>query len=312
MKPEIISWLLEGDPSIRWQVQRDLLNSSLTKYESERRKIAKEGWGARLLALQDSSGTWGGGIYGPKWISTTYTMLTLRLLGLPQNNPQAKRACKIFLDEGKYTDGGINFFSYSLKYSETCVTGMILALLAYFRYPDEYIHSIASYLINQQMTDGGWNCESYKGATHSSFHTTISALEGLYEYECLFPEKKKLISQVRARGHEFLLAHRLYKSHRTGKVFNAKMTAMPFPPRWKYDFIRALDYFRSCEAPRDERMSDAIELLQTKQKKDGLWPINSGMSGLKYFDLEKAGQPSRWNTLRALRILNWWDKKNTS
>ena len=308
MKPEIISWLLEGDPSIRWQVQRDLLNASRTKYESERRKITKEGWGARLLALQDSSGTWGGGIYGPKWISTTYTMLTLRLLGLQTNHPQAKRACKIFLDEGKYTDGGINFFSYSLNYSETCVTGMILALLAYFRYPDEYVHSIASYLINQQMTDGGWNCKSYKGATHSSFHTTISALEGLFEYESLFPEKKKKISKVRARGHDFLLAHRIYKSHRTGKVFDPKMTTMPFPPRWKYDFIRALDYFRACDAQKDERMSDAIELLRIKQKKDGIWPMNSGMSGLKYFDLEAAGQPSRWNTLRGLRILNWWNE----
>ncbi len=310
MKPEVISWLLEGDPSIRWQVQRDLLNSSPAKYEAERRKIAKKGSGARLLALQDSSGTWGGGIYGPKWISTTYTMLTLRLLGLQTNHPQAKRACKLFLDEGIYTDGGINFFSYAWKYSETCVTGMILALLAYFRYPDEYIHSIASYLMIQQMPDGGWNCESYKGATHSSFHTTLSVLEGLYEYECLFPEKKKQISQIRERGHEFLLAHRLYKSHTTGKVFDAKMTTMPFPPRWKYDFIRALDYFRACDAPRDERMSDAIELLQKKQRKDGLWPMNSGMSGLKYFDLEKAGQPSRWNTLRALRILNWWNRQS--
>lgn len=309
MKPEIISWLLEGDPSIRWQVQRDLLNSSPTKVEAERRKIAKEGWGAKLLALQDADGTWGGGIYGPKWTSTTYTMLTLRLLGLQTNHPQTKRACKIFLDEGKYTDGGINFFSYSWKYSETCVTGMILALLAYFRYPDEYIHSIASYLVHQQMPDGGWNCESYKGATHSSFHTTISVLEGLYEYQCTYPEKKKQISKVRERGHEFLLAHRLYKSHRTGEVFDAKMTTMPFPPRWKYDFLRALDYFRACDAPRDERMSDAIELLQKKQKQDGLWPMNSGMSGRKYFDLEKAGQPSRWNTLRALRVLEWWNER---
>lgn len=310
MNPEIISWLLEGDPSIRWQVQRDLLNTSPAKYELERRKIAKEGWGARLLALQDSDGRWGGGMYGPKWISTTYTMLTLRLLGLPPNEPkaQAKRACKLFLDEGFYTDGGINFFSYAWKYSETCVTGMILALLTYFRYPDERIHSVASYLVDQQMPDGGWNCESYKGATHSSFHTTLSVLEGLYEYQCTYPEKKKQISQVRKRGHEFLLAHRLYKSHRTGEVFDAKMTTMPFPPRWKYDFIRGLDYFRACEAPHDERMSDAIELLQMKQKKDGRWLMNSGMSGRKFFDLEGAGQPSRWNTLRALRVLNWWDE----
>ena len=308
MSPDLIPWLLEGDPSIRWQAQRDLLKLSPTKYEAERKKITKEGWGARLLALQDSDGRWGGGMYGPKFISTTYTMLTLRLFGLPPNNPQAKRACKLFLDEGFFTDGGINFFSYAWKYSETCVTSMILTLLAYFRYPDERIHSIASFVVGQQMSDGGWNCELPKGATHSSFHTTISALEGLYEYECLFPEKQKRISQVRARGHEFLLAHRLYKSHRTGKIFDAKMTTMPFPPRWKYDFIRALDYFQACNAPRDERMSDAIELLLTKQQKDGTWPMNSGMSGLKYFDLEKAGQPSRWNTLRALRILNWWNK----
>jgi hypothetical protein len=308
MNAEIIPWLLEGDPSIRWQVKRDLVHSSPAKYEVERRKIAKEGWGARLLALQDPDGRWGGGLYGPKWISTTYTMLTLRLLGLSPNNPQARRACKIFLDQGFYTDGGINFFSYAWKYSETCVTSMILALLTYFRYPDERIHEVASYVVGQQMPDGGWNCDSYKGATHSSFHTTLSALEGLYEYQCAYPEQTKRINPVRECGHEFLLAHRLYKSHRTGQVFDAKMTSMPFPPRWRYDFIRALDYFQTCDAPHDERMCDAIELLQKKQKADGRWFMNSGMTGRKYFDLEEAGKPSRWNTLRALRVLKWWNK----
>ena len=174
---------------------------------------------------------------------------------------------------------------------------MILALLAYSHYPDERIHDIAAYVVSQQMLDGGWNCESYKGATHSSFHTTMLALEGLYEYQCTYPEKKKKITQVREWGHEFLLKHRLYKSHSTGKVFDSKMTSMPFPPRWRCDFIRALDYFCACDAPCDERMNDAIELLQIKQKKDGLWLMNSGMSGRKFFDLEQAGQPSRWNTL---------------
>ena len=308
MNAKTISWLLEGDPSIRWQVQRDLLKLPEKKYEAERKLISKEGWGKRLLDLQDSDGRWGGGMYGPKWISTTYTMLTLRQLGLPQNNPQAKRACKLFLDEGFYTDGGINFFSYAWKYSEACVTSMILALLAYFKYPDERIHSVASYLMSQQMSDGGWNCESYKGATHSSFHTTMLALEGLYEYQCAFPEKKKTISKIRGRGHEFLFAHRLYKSHRTGEIFDTAMTRMTFPHRWRYEFIRALDYFRACDDPKDESMNDAIELLQKKQKKDGLWLLNSGMSGRKYFDLELAGQPSRLNTLRALRILNWWNE----
>lgn len=307
MNPETISWLMKGDPSIRWQVQHDLLNQPSTKVEAERRKIAKEGWGKRLLEKQESDGRWGGGIYSPKFISTTYTMLTLRLLGLPPNNPQAKRACKLFLDEGYYTDGGINFFSYSLKYSETCVTSLILALLAYFRYPDERVHDVAAYIVGQQMKDGGWNCESYKGATHSSFHTTLMALEGLFEYERAFPEMKKRISQVRARGHEFLLEHRLYKSHRTGKVFDTKMTAMSFPPRWRYDFLRGLDYLQSCDTKKDKRIQDAIELLKSKQKSDGRWLMNTGMSGRKFFDLEKAGQPSRWNTLRALRVLKWWE-----
>ncbi|MBK9780772.1 MAG: hypothetical protein IPP55_12090 [Anaerolineales bacterium] len=308
MNPDTLSWLLKGDPSIRWQVQRDLLHLPSRKYNSERNKIAKEGWGKRLIDLQDPDGRWGGGLYGPKWISTTYTMLTLRLLGLPPKHPQAKRGGQLLLNEGFYSDGGINLFSYSWTYSETCVTSMILALLAYFRYPDERIHKVAGFVINQQMADGGWNCESPKGATHSSFHTTISALEGLYEYECAFPEMKKQVSLIRARAHEFLLAHRIYKSHRTGRVFDAKMTSMPFPPRWRFDFLRGLDYLQACNAPKDERMSEAIDLLQRKQKKDGRWVMNSGMSGRKFFDLETPGQPSRWNTLRALRVLEWWDK----
>ena len=306
MNDEILNWLLSGDPSIRWQAERDLLHVSVKKMEADRKRIAKEGWGAKLLALQEPNGHWGGGMYTPKWTSTTYSMLTLRLLGLPPNNKQARLACKLFLDEGFYSDGGINFFSYSMKYSETCVTAMILSLLAYFKYPDDRVHAIASFLIGQQMPDGGWNCESPKGATHSSFHTTISTLEGLYEYELAFPEHKKQIGLVRQHGHEFLLTHRLFKSHRTGKVFDTKMTSMPFPPRWRYDFLRGLDYFRSCDAQKDARIEDAIELLKSKQKKDGRWVMNTGMTGRKFFDLEKAGQPSRWNTLRALRVLNWW------
>lgn len=306
MNDEILNWLLNGDPSIRWQVERDLMQSSAKTIAADKNRIPKEGWGARLLALQESNGYWGGGMYSPKWTSTTYTMLTLRLLGLPPKNKQAQRACKLFLEEGFYSDGGINFFSYSMKYSETCVTAMILSLLAYFQYPDDRIHDIASFLIGQQMADGGWNCESPKGATHSSFHTTISTLEGLYEYERAFPASKKRVGLARRRGHEFLLNHHLFKSHRTQKVFDLKMTSMPFPPRWRYDFLRGLDYFRSCDAPKDARMEDAIELLQSKQKSDGRWVMNTGMTGKKFFEMEKAGQPSRWNTLRALRILNWW------
>ncbi len=185
--PEIVDWLLDGDPAIRWQAQRDLLGEPPQVYEAERERIAVDGWGAQFLALQDPDGRWGGGLYSPKWISTTYTLLALRMIGLPADNPQALKGCERLLSRGLYQDGGINWFA-SLKYSETCVTGMVLSILAYFHYPDPRVHDLAEHLLRQQMADGGWNCDSYKGATHSSFHTTISVLEGLFAYQQFVPQ----------------------------------------------------------------------------------------------------------------------------
>ncbi|MBN1303745.1 MAG: hypothetical protein JXA13_04860 [Anaerolineales bacterium] len=303
---EILDWLLEGDPSIRWQVMRDLLGRSAKEYMPERTRIATEGWGGRFLSLQDPEGTWGGGLYGPKWISTTYTLLSLRRLGLSPDHQQTRDACQVFLNY-VYHDGGINLFK-SMKSSEICVTGMLLSLLSYFKIEDERIDGIAAFLLGEQMDDGGWNCEVPNGATHGSFHTTLSVLEGLHEYASGAAEPIPLGEAV-SRAHEFLLRHRLYKSHRTGQVFDPAMTRMPFPPRWRYDFIRALDYFQFIGAPKDDRMADAIDLLKKKRKRDGRWNMNSGMSGRIFFDMEKAGKPSRWNTLRALRILKWWEGK---
>jgi len=178
-----------------------------------------------------------------------------------------------------------------------------------YRYPDERIHSVFDYLLNEQMSDGGWNCDRIKGATHSSFHTTISVLEGLHEYASVYPASASLIDATQ-RAHEFLLEHHLYKSHRTGKTVHPTMTRMHFPPRWHYDFIRALDYFQNVNAPRDERMNDAMELLFRKQRKDGCWPAYRPWTGRMYFEMEKAGASSRWNTLRALRVLKWWEGKS--
>ena len=204
-------------------------------------------------------------------------------------------------------DGGIHYTrNPKIQHSETCITGMVLSVLAYFRYPDERLHTIANHLLDQQMADGGWNCRSYDGHTHSSFHTTISVLEGLWEYEKTCGVKTE-IEVARARAHEFLWLHRLYRSHRTGEIFDRKMTRITFPPRWRYDLLRVLDYFQDCNAPRDERIAEGIELLQSKQRKDSTWPLNSGMSGRFFFHMEKASQPSRMNTLRALRVLRWWE-----
>ncbi len=302
-----IRWLLEGDPSIRWQVLRDLRAEPVHIYERERILVAAEGWGARLLARQDDDGNWGGGIYSPKWKSTTYTLLHLRHLGVEPEHPQALRGCEKFFSRGLERDGGINLWK-SHKHSETCINGMFLALLAYFGSPDERIHSVFEFLLDEQMPDGGWNCERIKGATHASFHTTISVLEGLDEYGTRYPENLPAVIETRAKAHEFLLQHRLYKSHRTDEIFDANMTLMHFPPRWRYDFLRGLDYFQRIDAPKDERMNDAIQLLRAKQNPDETWPLNAPWPGLVYFQMEATSQPSRWNTLRALRVLKWWQK----
>jgi hypothetical protein len=306
IKKNTLEWLLSSDPCIRWQVLRDLLDEDPAIYLKERNKIPEEGWGKRLLSHQDAAGTWGAGLYSPKWISTTYTLLALRRLGLPPENQEAQKGCKQLIEGGFYEqDGGINF-SVSSKYSETCITGMILSILAYYSYPDERIHRLADHLLVQQMADGGWNCRSYKGATHSSFHTTISALEGLLAYQDTYADQVRNITAVRIKAHEFLLQHKLYQSHQTGEIVKDQMTRFPFPPRWYYDFLRALDYFQTAEADRDTRFEDAIQLLLSKQKKNQRWLAYRGPSGKVFFDLEQAGKPSKLNTLRALRVLKWW------
>lgn len=301
----VIQWLLEGDPSIRWQTLRDVLGSNSDEIERERERIATEGWGASLLARQDPAGTWARGIYSPKWTSTTYTMLLLKQMGLPPKNPQAAKACSILLDRGFYHDGGINFFK-SFKHSETCVTGMILSLLAYFQFEDERLHALAEHLLAQQMPDGGWNCQSYHGATHSSFHTTISVLEGLWDYEKFQPQNIEKIQQAQQRGREFLLIHRLFRSHRTGEVARPEFTLFSFPPRWHYDVLRALDYFQACGAAKDDRLTDAIAIVLKRRTKQGNWLLQNRHPGRTFFEMEPVGEPSRWNTLRALRVLKWW------
>jgi len=303
---ETIHWLLKGDPAIRWQVMQDLLDTPDSEIESERAKTTRQGWGAQILAKQESNGQYGGGIYSPKWISTTYSLLLLRRIGIPAETPQLQLSCRLLFDKGLYNDGGINYFK-SLNCSETCVTGMILSILSYFQYPDARIRSLVDYLLREHLPDGGWNCRRYRGDTHSSFHTTISVLEGLHEFQLANPYLFEKINAVQRRAIEFLLKHQLYRSHNTGKVVDLKITRLSFPPRWRYDILRALDYFQSAHIPYDPRMKDALDVLQRKQLKDGRWPLQQRYSGRTFFEMEEVGKPSRWNTLRALRVFKWFD-----
>jgi hypothetical protein len=304
-----LDWLLSGDAAVRWQAMRDLAGRAESTARRERRLVATTGWGKRLLDLQDPDGRWGGGIYSPKWTSTTYTLVLLRSFGLGPRHPQALRGCRILLDTGWWSDGGINFYPRRQKRSETCITAMVLGVASWFGKDDPRVDRMADYLLAQQMADGGWNCRATPGgggATHSSFHTTISALEALRDYQQFRPARAALASEAQARGREFLLAHRLFRSHRTGEVAKPVFLRFSFPPRWHYDVLRGLDYFAACAADRDTRLEDAIALLRKKRLDDGRWRLESPHRGATFFELEKPGAPSRWNTLRALRVLEWW------
>jgi hypothetical protein len=310
----VIQWLLDGVHAIRWQTLRDLIGAAEPTVERERRRIARDGWGARLLARQDPEGTWAGGrssdggLYSPKWTSTTYTMLLLRDFGLPASNRQARKACTLLLDGGLQRDGGINYGIWAkwTRRSETCVTGMVLSILSYFAYEDARLDTLADHLLEQQMPDGGWNCQRPQGATHASVHTTISVLEGLRLYERHRGRQLRAVRDAQHRGREFLLVHRLFRSHRTGAIIKPVFTRFAFPPRWHYDILRALDYFQAAGAPCDPRLADAITIVQSSQRQDGRWSLQHAYKGKTYFELERLGAPSRWNTLRALRVLKWW------
>ncbi|MCP4151449.1 MAG: hypothetical protein GY757_27135 [bacterium] len=311
---EIIDWLMDGDPVIQYQTARDLTGCDQNATDQYRKQISQKGWGPQLLSKQDPEGTWAKKLYSPKWTSTTYTMLLLSRFQM-ETNPQITKGCDILINQGFYDkDNGINFWASWTHRSETCVTGMVLSILATFGYRDERVAKLANYLFDQQMPDGGWNCLSYRGHTHSSFHTTISVLEGLRLYEKYLlplephPEHEERIKESRQKAMDFLLLHHLYRSHRTGEIVSEPMTRFSFPPRWHYDVLRALDFAQDVNAGRHEGFNDAIALLEKKQTKEGLWKLQNKHPGKTYFQMEKTGQPSRWNTLRALRVLKWWNK----
>ncbi len=300
-------WLMRGDPAIRWQVMRDLLRKPRREWEREQSRVGKEGWGVRLLRKQDATGRWTPRLYGQRWISTTYTMLLLAQMGLPRGEKRVRQAIRLFLEEGLWSDGGINL-SATQRRSETCVTGLVLALLCWFGTDDPRRERLVDYLLRAQMNDGGWNCRRDQGARHSSFNTTINVLEGLHEYRQSHGPRAGVVRAAEARAREFFLVHRLYRSHRTGAIVKPEFTRFSFPPRWHHDVLRTLDYFRFSGASYDERLSDPIALVVTKRRRDGRWALENRHAGKTFFEMERVGQSSRWNTLRALRVLDWWDR----
>jgi hypothetical protein len=300
----IFKWLLQGDVSIQYLTQKHLLNEEVIKLEPIRNRIATEGWGKRFLEARNPSGHWGRGFYQPKWISSHYTLLDLRYLEIEPVDPVTETIALV-LAQSTAPNGSINE-SKSIPSGDVCVNGMFLNYAAFFGTPEDQLESIVDYLLDNIMSDGGFNCEGKtKGAHHSSMHTTMSALEGIWEFiKAGYSYRVDELHQARLTAEEFLLMHQLYKSDKTGEVINNKWTMLSFPSRWFYDILRALVYFADAGRPYDPRMKAALDLLMSKRRKDGAWPVQAKHPGLVHFDMEQTGASSRFTTLRALRVLN--------
>ncbi|MFN7602586.1 MAG: hypothetical protein ACK5R0_14435 [Bacteroidota bacterium] len=298
---EIISWLLEGDVSIQYQTHRDLLD---TDKPNLRKKIESEGWGLQFLSYRQQNGHWGRGFYQPKWTSSHYTLLDLKNLNIPTNNKSIRETLNIIFENEKGADGGILPIG-TIKKSDVCVNGMVLNYSSYFHTKEELLKSIVDFLLSEEMSDGGFNCQSNrKGAVHSSLHSTLSVLEGISEYERNgYSYRLNELKNAKLKSQEFILMHRLFRSDRTGDVINPNFLKLYYPSRWYYDILKALDYFRVSKVKYDKRMDDAINVILEKRTVDGQWKLASKHPGQTHFEMEKSGKPSRWNTLRVLRVL---------
>lgn len=306
---DVVDWLLDSDPAIRWQTIRDLTDASPTEIKAERARVAREGLGAEILARQEVDGTWRRGD-APVWLPTLFTLLFLRATGVDPTEAPVRSAVARLEAGLRWNDNG---GSWNLRPAETggntffegeeepCINGGVLALGGYFGRPTQ---SLARRLIGEQLEDGGWNCEAPM-SKRSSFHTTICVLEGLLEYQRAVGEETE-VSAARQKGEEYLLKRVLFKRLSNGETVNPEFLQFAFPPRYRYDILRALDYFRAAGIQPDERISEAIQRVSSKLQTDGRWPLDASYdAAVSLSEREVVGEPSRWNTLRALRVLRW-------
>jgi hypothetical protein len=301
-RQQIIDCLLEGDVSVQYQVCRDLLEHERNDLQV---RIAREGWGKQILDRRNANRHWGMRFYQPKWTSTHYTLLDLRNLNLDPGNETVKDTLDLVLSTHKATDGGIQLGPSTAHQTDVCVNGMFLNYASYFRSEEQKLQSVLDSILGELMPDGGFNCRTTRsGARHSSLHTTISVLEGFAEYgKAGYSYRLDEIQNARKSAEEFMLQHHLFKSDHTGEVINKDFIRLPYPSRWRYDILRALDYFQYAGSAWDSRMQAALDVLLDKRKPDGTWTVQAAHPGQVHVVMEQAGKFSRWNTLRALRVL---------
>ena len=300
---ERLRWLLEGDVSIQYLVSRDLLEKPLQDLDDLQQRIPYEGYGKGLFDLQKDNGHWGLSFYQPKWISTHYTLLDLKNMGTPKTESTTRVIRRITLEE-KGADGGINP-AHGGIISDVCINGMFLNYACWFGVEEKDIESVIDYVITEQMEDGGFNCQKNRsGAVHSSLHSTISVLEGIHTYkaEGYTYRLDELLPIIQA-NEEFILAHHLYLSDKTGEIIQQNFTKFSYPCRWYYDVLRGLEYFADANVAYDSRMDEALMLLISKRQKNLRWKVQNRHQGQRHFDYEKTGSMSRINTYRALKVL---------
>ena len=320
----LIEWLLNSDPSIRWQVMRDLIGAPAEQVAAERAKVATEGWGAQLLALQAADGSWAGAAWNHGWDSTMHVLSLLQEMGLDPASEEARRAAGRVRDHVRWMgwdwDGtwrGVEFVGnpFFAGEVEPCINGQVGASGAYF---GQDIERILNLLLAEQLPDGGWNCEAANGSRRSSFNTTICVLEALLEYELAggTPSSVAKVTESRLHGQEYLLERHLFRRRSTGDVIErdrqdeTTFTRFAFPTWWHYDVLRGLEHLRRAGARPDERVDEAIELVQSKRDSDGRWLLENQYPGTMPIDMDEGeGRPSRWNTLRALRVLDWYSAR---
>jgi hypothetical protein len=311
-----LDWLLAGDPAIRWQVLRDLLDVPEPEWQAERARVETEGWGARLLGLEDADGQWAGGSFvpagfdrkqweqeGQPWTATTYALTQLREFGLDPRSESAQRVVALVGASSRWDHDGQPFWEGEV---EECINGRTLADGAYFGVD---MAPLVERLVGERLEDGGWNCERANGSSRSSFHTTINVLEGFLEYERATGGTPDSVA-ARHTGEEFLLERGLFRRLSTGEPADEQFLHFVYPNRWHYDVLRALDYFRSAGvltgAAPDPRLGDAVDHVRSRRREDGTWLLDRVLPGRTWFSLDDGeGRPSRWVTLRALRVLRW-------
>jgi hypothetical protein len=307
-RPALLNWLLDSDPSIRWQVLQDLTDASPAIVAAERCRVATEGWGAKLLSRQSPKGHWSGSprSWRPEMpkahrdlLITLYSLTALKDLGL---DPASKQARRMIARVDKHlVFKWLNNRPYLHGETEPCINGRILGIGAYFQQPND---ALANQLLAEQLEDGGWNCEAPK-SRRSSFHTTICVLEGLLDYECA-GRKSPAVTRARKRAENYLLERRMFRSLRTGKIIEKPWLRFSFPTFWHYDVLRGLDYLRDAGVKPDKRVREAVEVVLQRRHQNGRWPLN--LLHPEFIPLKMETQialASRWNTLRSLRVLRW-------